>query len=94
MTKNITINPSEAKPKLDKLLDELEKVIVGKRKVLEDLLIGMLANGNILFEDVPGLAKTLMARTFASLLSGDFRRIQFTPDLLPSDITGISIYIH
>ncbi|MCG3217466.1 MAG: AAA family ATPase [Candidatus Heimdallarchaeota archaeon] len=52
----------------------------------------MLANGNILFEDVPGLAKTLMARTFASLLSGDFRRIQFTPDLLPSDITGISIY--
>ncbi|MHA1911897.1 MAG: AAA family ATPase [Candidatus Kariarchaeaceae archaeon] len=91
-TKNKTIDPLEAKPKLDKLLDELEKVIVGKREVLEDLLIGMLANGNILFEDVPGLAKTLMARTFASLLSGDFRRIQFTPDLLPSDITGISIY--
>jgi MoxR-like ATPase len=91
-TKNKTISPSEAKPKIDNLLEELEKVIVGKRSVLENLLIGMLANGNILFEDVPGLAKTLMARTFASLLSGEFRRIQFTPDLLPSDITGISIY--
>ena len=75
-----------------RLLDEIEKVIVGKRGVLELILIGILARGHILLEDFPGLAKTLIARSFAEVLGMEFNRIQFTPDLLPADITGSSIY--
>jgi MoxR-like ATPase len=71
-----------------KVLDEMERLIVGKRKALEDLLVAFLANGNVLFEDYPGLAKTLIARSFAATLGCGFRRVQFTPDLLPTDITG------
>jgi len=71
-----------------KVLDEMERLIVGKRKALEDLLVAFLANGNVLFEDYPGLAKTLVARSFAATLGCGFRRVQFTPDLLPTDITG------
>ncbi|MDQ3661955.1 MAG: MoxR family ATPase [Actinomycetota bacterium] len=74
------------------ILDELERVVVGKRAVLELVLIGMLARGHILLEDFPGLAKTLIARSFAQVLGMSFNRIQFTPDLLPSDITGSSLY--
>ncbi|MGI8408231.1 MAG: AAA family ATPase [Actinomycetota bacterium] len=74
------------------LLDEVQKAIVGKREVLELVLLGMLSDGHVLLEDVPGVAKTLMARSFASVLGADFKRIQFTPDLLPSDITGSFIY--
>ncbi len=74
------------------LLDEVEKAIVGKRSVLELVLIGILARGHILLEDFPGLAKTLMARSFARVIGMDFARIQFTPDLLPADITGSFIY--
>ncbi|MFW6040323.1 MAG: AAA family ATPase [Thermoplasmatota archaeon] len=74
------------------LIDEVEKAIVGKRNVLEKTLLGILANGNILFEDYPGLAKTLMSNCFADALGCDFKRIQFTPDLLPADITGSFIY--
>ena len=74
------------------ILDEVEKAIVGKREVLELVLIGILARGHILLEDFPGLAKTLMARCFARVLGMDFNRIQFTPDLLPADITGSTIY--
>jgi MoxR-like ATPase len=74
------------------ILDEVEKAIVGKRDVLELVLIGILARGHILLEDFPGLAKTLMASSFARVLGMDFNRIQFTPDLLPADITGSSIY--
>jgi MoxR-like ATPase len=76
----------------DRLLDEVERVIVGKREVLELILIGILARGHILIEDFPGLAKTLIARSFAEVLGMEFNRIQFTPDLLPADITGSSIY--
>ena len=76
----------------DRLLDEVERVIVGKREVLELILIGILARGHILIEDFPGLAKTLIARSFAEVFGMEFNRIQFTPDLLPSDITGSSIY--
>ena len=76
----------------DRLLDEVERVIVGKRDVLELILIGILSRGHILIEDVPGLAKTLIARSFAEVLGMEFNRIQFTPDLLPADITGSSIY--
>ncbi len=74
------------------ILDELERVVVGKRAVLELVLIGMLSRGHILLEDFPGLAKTLIARSFAQVLGMRFHRIQFTPDLLPSDITGSSLY--
>ena len=74
------------------ILDEVEKAIVGKREVLEMVLIGILADGHILLEDFPGLAKTLMARSFADVIGIEFSRIQFTPDLLPADVTGSSIY--
>lgn len=75
-----------------KILDEVEKAIIGKRAVLEQVLITVLAGGHILFEDLPGLAKTLTAKSFATALGLDFKRIQFTPDLLPGDITGTYIY--
>jgi MoxR-like ATPase len=75
-----------------RIVDEVSRAIVGKRDVLELTLIGILARGHILLEDVPGLAKTLMARSFAQVLGMDFNRIQFTPDLLPADITGSSVF--
>jgi MoxR-like ATPase len=74
------------------VVDEMEKAVVGKRDALELLLLGLLADGHVLLEDYPGLAKTLMARSFAQVCSMDFSRIQFTPDLMPSDVTGSSIY--
>jgi MoxR-like ATPase len=70
------------------ILEELSKVIVGKQDVLEKIMLAILSDGHILIEDYPGLAKTLMAKSFASALDLRFRRIQFTPDLLPADITG------
>jgi MoxR-like ATPase len=76
----------------DAILTEVEKVIVGKRDTLDLLLVGVLANGHVLIEDFPGLAKTLIARSLAQVMGLEFRRIQFTPDLLPSDITGSSLY--
>ena len=82
----------ETRTRSKELLDEIERVIVGKRDVLELILIGILARGHILLEDFPGLAKTLMARSFAQSIGVTFARIQFTPDLLPADITGSSIY--
>ena len=75
-----------------RILDEVSKVIVGKRDVQELLLVNLLSSGNVLFEDFPGLAKSLIANTFSQACGCDFKRIQFTPDLLPSDITGIYIY--
>jgi MoxR-like ATPase len=75
-----------------RILDEVEKAVVGKREALELLLLGLLADGHVLLEDYPGLAKTLMARSFARATSLDFSRIQFTPDLMPSDVTGSSVY--
>ncbi|MCG8336534.1 MAG: MoxR family ATPase [Proteobacteria bacterium] len=74
------------------VLSELEKVIVGKQQVLKQILTAILADGHILLEDYPGLAKTLIANCYATALGLDFKRIQFTPDLLPSDITGSNIY--
>ena len=71
---------------------EVQKVIIGKSHVIDNVLINILANGNLLFEDYPGLAKTLMTNTFADALGCDFKRVQFTPDLLPADITGTNIY--
>jgi len=74
------------------VIDEVSKAIVGKQAVLENVMVGILAGGHILFEDFPGLAKTLIARSFAQALGIQFKRIQFTPDLLPSDITGSHIF--
>jgi MoxR-like ATPase len=76
----------------ERLLDEVERAVVGKREALELVLLGILADGHVLIEDFPGLAKTLIARSFAQVASLGFSRIQFTPDLMPSDITGSSIY--
>jgi MoxR-like ATPase len=76
----------------ERILEQVERAIVGKRDVLELVLLGLLADGHILLEDVPGLAKTLIARSFAQATSLSFSRIQFTPDLMPSDVTGSSIF--
>jgi MoxR-like ATPase len=74
------------------VLDEIERVVIGKRPVLELVLLSLLSDGHVLIEDLPGLAKTLMARSFASVIGLKFSRIQFTPDLMPSDVTGSAIY--
>ncbi|HEX2302355.1 MAG TPA: MoxR family ATPase [Gaiella sp.] len=74
------------------VLDEVERAVVGKRDRLELVLAGILADGHVLLEDVPGLAKTLTARSFATVTGLRFARVQFTPDLLPSDVTGSSIW--
>ncbi|MEK6753820.1 MAG: MoxR family ATPase [Chloroflexota bacterium] len=71
-----------------KVMDEVERAVVGKRGVLEMIMSAVLAGGHVLLEDFPGLGKTLIARSFAAVLGLDFKRIQFTPDLLPGDITG------
>ena len=75
-----------------RILDEVERAVVGKREALELVLMGLLADGHVLLEDFPGLAKTLTARSFAQVTSTGFNRIQFTPDLMPSDVTGSSIW--
>jgi MoxR-like ATPase len=75
-----------------RILDEVEQAVVGKRDALELVLLGLLADGHVLIEDFPGLAKTLAARSFAQVTSMRFARIQFTPDLMPGDVTGSSIY--
>jgi MoxR-like ATPase len=74
------------------ILDEVERAVVGRRRTLELVLIGILAGGHVLLEDLPGLGKTLIARSFARVLGLDFARIQFTPDLLPSDVIGATLY--
>jgi MoxR-like ATPase len=76
----------------NRVLDEVERAVVGKREPLELILLGLLCDGHVLIEDYPGLAKTLIARSFAQTLSLGFARIQFTPDLMPSDVTGSSIF--
>jgi MoxR-like ATPase len=74
------------------ILDEVERAVVGKRAVLELVLMALLADGHVLLEDVPGVAKTLIARSFAAATGLEFARVQFTPDLLPSDVTGSSVF--
>ncbi len=82
----------ELSQQAERILDEVERAVVGKRDALELVLLGILADGHVLIEDFPGLAKTLTARAFAQVTSIGFTRIQFTPDLMPSDVTGSSIY--
>ena len=75
-----------------RMLAEVERAVVGKRSAIELVLMGLLADGHVLIEDYPGLAKTLIARSFAQVTSMEFARIQFMPDLMPSDVTGSSIF--
>ncbi len=76
----------------DKLLNNLEKVILGKNEVLNLVIMGLICRGHLLIDDVPGVGKTVLAKSLAISLGSRFRRIQFTPDMLPSDITGVSFY--
>jgi MoxR-like ATPase len=76
----------------DRIRENISRVIVGKNRTIELLLVALLAEGHVLLEDVPGLAKTLLAKSLAKCIGGSFNRVQFTPDLLPSDITGFNVY--
>ena len=86
------MNLTEVAERSNALLDELSRAVVGKREALRLVLLGLLADGHVLIEDYPGLAKTLIARSFAQVADLRFSRIQFTPDLMPSDVTGSSIF--
>jgi MoxR-like ATPase len=86
------VNVEQIAGRANAVLDEVERAVIGKREALELVLLGILADGHVLIEDFPGLAKTLMARAFAQVTSIGFTRVQFTPDLMPSDVTGASIY--
>lgn len=77
---------------VDRIVSEVEKVIVGKRSVVTRTVIAMLCEGHVLLEDVPGLGKTMLARSLAAAVGGQFSRVQFTPDLLPTDITGAMVF--
>jgi MoxR-like ATPase len=76
----------------ERITENISQVIVGKRHAIEVLLVALLADGHVLIEDVPGVGKTLMARSLARTIGGTFKRVQFTPDLLPADITGFNVY--
>lgn len=85
------INPKNGKP-MERVLYEVKKVIVGQDHLLERLVVALLARGHILVEGVPGLAKTMAIKTLAEAIGGEFKRIQFTPDLVPADLVGTRIY--
>ncbi len=83
---------SDLSLKVSEIVDEVSKVILGKRETIEKAVIVLLCNGHLLLEDVPGVGKTMLSKALAKTIGGKFRRIQFTPDLLPADITGSSIF--
>jgi MoxR-like ATPase len=85
-------HPRHVAAPAEAILDEVQRAVVGKRDVLELVLLALLADGHVLLEDVPGVAKTLIARSFAAATGLRFGRVQFTPDLLPSDVTGSSVF--
>jgi MoxR-like ATPase len=88
----VTLSIAETRAHADAILDEVERAVVGKRGALRLVLLGLLADGHVLIDDNPGLAKTLLARSFASVIGISFSRVQFTPDLMPSDVTGSTIF--
>ena len=88
MTEVLTLDQTAAHATT--ILDEIERAVVGKRAVIELVLLGVLADGHVLLDDLPGVAKTLMARSLAQVTGLGFSRVQFTPDLLPAHITGSS----
>ncbi len=77
---------------MERLVENVERVILGKRQPLQQILVALLCEGHVLIEDVPGVGKTMVARALATSVGCEFRRIQFTPDMLPSDVTGVSIF--
>jgi len=77
---------------LNKIIDEMHRVIIGQDEVVEKLIIALVADGHVLLEGMPGLAKTLMIKTLSDTIEASFKRIQFTPDLLPADIVGTRMY--
>ncbi|KLH97577.1 ATPase AAA, partial [Brevibacillus formosus] len=79
------IKLEQVNPAIASLIDNIEKVLIGKRSVIELMVAAVLANGHVLLEDVPGVGKTMMVRALSKSISGEFKRIQFTPDLLPTD---------
>ena len=91
-TAELSERAKEATTSLQRVLQEMSKVIIGQRALMERLLVGLLANGHVLLEGVPGLAKTLSVKTLARTISTTFQRIQFTPDLLPADLVGTLIF--
>jgi MoxR-like ATPase len=88
----VGMTPEESAAAAGRILDAIETVVVGRRRVLELVLLGVLGRGHVLLEDVPGVGKTMIARCFSEALGLSFRRVQFTPDLLPADLTGLSVY--
>lgn len=86
------MNPERFQSYAEKVIDNCSRVIVGKDEVIRQITVSFLCGGHVLLEDVPGTGKTMLFRSFAKTVGGDFRRIQFTPDLLPSDLTGINFY--
>jgi MoxR-like ATPase len=90
--KEISAKVEKELPVIESIFNELKQVIVGQEKMLQGIIIGLLCRGHILIEGVPGLAKTLTIKTLASILNLGFKRVQFTPDLLPSDIIGTLVY--
>jgi MoxR-like ATPase len=89
-----TLRPEQTHERSERILDEVERVIYGKRTALELVLMGVLARGHVLLEDLPGLGKTMLARSFAQVLGLSFSRVQFTPDLLPQDLSGAVVLDH
>ena len=86
------MNPEKFQAYAKKITDNCSRVIVGKEEVIHQIIVSFLCGGHVLLEDVPGTGKTMLFRSFSRTVGGDFKRIQFTPDLLPSDLTGINFY--